>query len=129
MIEADRVRLVRHFVVAALRVISVLALLWAMRDVLTHVEYAIAYADYSVAVQGMTQSPWEFVRFASVAFWLSAALALWLLGPRLAREMVRVQKERCPRCGYRADAAEACPECGLALREGSVDSADGPDPS
>ena len=59
---------------------------------------------------------WHGFAGLGLAFW-PPAVALWVLDPFLARLLVPLPDNRCPRCGYEmiALARPTCPECGLAV--------------
>jgi hypothetical protein len=113
-LSASRVNSVRGIAAWCIRGVAVVLFVLGSCLVLGRVMWHIAQALWPTIA--FYHGVWEIgAPFSGVALMIVAA-ALGLPAPAIARWMIPVLPESCPRCGY-AGAGAKCAECGLELRE------------
>ena len=78
----------------------------------------MVFTGWGLSMAALTDEwdAWKGYAAFGFGFWLPA-LPLWLLDRHLARSLVPLPENRCPRCSYEMVALErpTCPECGLSV--------------
>jgi hypothetical protein len=113
---AHTVNLVRGVATWGLRAVSVALVAFGAYLLLARIAWAVGNA-FALQNFAFYSEPHEVgAPFTGVSM-LAVGAALGALSSSIARWMIPVPPESCPRCGYAQPSGARCSECGLALEE------------